>query len=167
MNQVTIYSPDQARQAQSALTSAPLLQLPNAVARALAEKAVRSDSERSLIVNECNTVLAANQPASPLEVAQLVRRLMNHYRTPDMNEADLQGVIEDWLEDLGPYPFDVLRDAMAAYRQSPKASFKPMPGNIVELATGRAGFRLMLAKRARETLELIAAEDAKTSQAAE
>lgn len=100
-------------------------------------------------------MLAGNQPASPLEKAALVRRLMNHYRTPDMSDADMQGVIEDWLEDLGDVPFDILRDAMAAYRQGPNARFKPMAGNIRDLAQQKAGYRMTLAQRARETLQAI------------
>jgi hypothetical protein len=129
--------------------------LPSAVASKLAEQAQMSDVMRSAIVTECKTVIAANYPAEPLEVAALVRRLMNHYRTPEMSDADMQGVIEDWLEDLGSVPFDILRDAMATFRQSPKGRFKPMPGDILEAVSEQAAYRMKLAERARNALTAI------------
>jgi len=155
MNQLTIYTPEQVKDAQSSLTCSPPKLLPSGVARALAEQAQISDVMRHAIVSECHMLLAGNQPATVMEKAALIRRLMNHYRASDMGEADMQGVIEDWLEDLGNMPFDILRDAMAAYRQGPKARFKPMPGDIIELANANAGYRMRLAERARETLEAI------------
>lgn len=102
-------------------------------------------------------MLAANQPAHPAEVSALVRRMLNHYRQADLNEADLKGVLEDWIDDLGDFPLDVLRDAFAAYRTGPRASFRPLPGNIIDLAKDAAGYRLRLAERAVETLEAIRA----------
>jgi len=153
--QLTIYTPEQIKDAQSQITWSPPKLLPSGVARALAEQAQISDVMRFAIVGECHMLLAGNQPATPLQKAALIRRLMNHYRAPDMSDADMQGVIEDWLEDLGDMPFDILRDAMASYRQGPKANFKPMPGNIRELAVANAGYRMRLAERARETLHAI------------
>ena len=115
---------------------------------------------RQQLVTECETLVAANQPAHVVEVAGLVRRLMNHYRATDLTEADLQGIVEDWIEDLSDMPFDILRDAMSSYRQSAKARFKPLAGDIIELARANAGFRMKLAERAGETLAMLSKDAA-------
>lgn len=159
--QLAIYSAEQVRAAQSTLTSKPHLLLTKGVARALVDEAADNGHFKTQLVEECQTLMLANQPAHAMERSALVRRLMNHYRQAEMSESDFQGVVEDWLEDLralpdiGPIPFDVLRDGMAAWRQSGQARFKPMPGDILALCKTNAEYRMRLANRAAETLRLL------------
>lgn len=137
------------------LGSQPLTLLQTAATRELVDLAKGDNLARKQILVESNLILMANEPAQTIDAAYYVRRLMNHYRVQSMSDSDMQGIVEDWMEDIAGIPLDILRDALAAWRTGPRAGFKPVPGEILKICKENAGFRMALAKRAAEIVEAL------------
>jgi hypothetical protein len=123
--------------------------LPRTVARELA-----CLPERDEVRRECQAMIRAAEPAHRNEFALLIERLALHYPENRLSAQEQKLVNEDWLRLLGHLPPDILRASVDRYVMSP-ARFFPTPGQLFALAEGAMGTREILAKRARETLQLL------------
>lgn len=149
MSQLTEISPTEALDVESGLKF-----LPKSAARALAESPQRQE-----IVVECRRVIAAEHPASAEEFALIIERLWLHYPEHRLGEREQKLILQDWRRLMGDLPADLLRAAADAYLLSP-ARFAPTPGQLMATVRERWGYRLCLARRAKEILGLISEADA-------
>ena len=58
------------------------------------------------------------QPATSQEIINLLTRLSLHYPINGLEKSQFQTLIADFIEDLSPYPTDLIRDACRAYRRN-------------------------------------------------
>lgn len=72
--------------------------------------------------------------SGPDYVATALLRLQGHYWRPDFSPAQARELYEDFMDDLGHIPPDILDEACAAYRRDPEARFFPRPGQLLAIA---------------------------------
>lgn len=106
------------------------------------------------MVHECRQIIAAEQPARPDQFALILEKLSLHYPESKLTPAERKLVLQDWRRLMGDLPPDILQAAVDAYVMSP-ARFFPTPGQLYAAADKIWSYRKLLARRARETLELI------------
>jgi hypothetical protein len=133
--------------------------LPKNVARQLA-----SAIDRDAVVRECRSILAAETPARPEQFALILEKLALHYPENKLSPAEQKLILQDWRRLMGELPPDILQAAVDAYVMSP-ARFFPTPGQLYTVADKIWSYRKLLARRAREALALIAADEARSSSA--
>lgn len=125
--------------------------LKKSVARELATLPERDD-----IVRECLAVVNAEAPASPQSFAVTLERLALHYPENRLTPAEQKLLLKDWRRLMGHLPSDILAAAADTYIMSAQRFF-PTPGQLNTVAERLWQMRKLLAKRARETLDLIEA----------
>ena len=88
--------------------------------------------------NERHRVLAELKAgmwgSGPDYVATALLRLQGHYWRPDFSPAQARELYEDFMDDLGHIPPDILDEACAAYRRDPEARYFPRPGQLLAIA---------------------------------
>ncbi|KZK84941.1 hypothetical protein PsAD13_01475 [Pseudovibrio sp. Ad13] len=62
-----------------------------------------------------------------------VGQLLNHYPQKRLSPEAITQLIEDWIQDLGGYPTDVIFATCQAWRRSCK-TIAPTPGQLITLA---------------------------------
>lgn len=72
--------------------------------------------------------------SGPDYVATALLRLQAHYWRPEFTPAQARELYEDFMDDLGHIPPDILDEACAAYRRDPDARFFPRPGQLLAIA---------------------------------
>src|SRR3954470_7671756 len=72
---------------------------------------VKGSSDYYALITAINQVEKALRPASPKEILYALAKLRLHYATSNMNEQELALLLEDYLNDLSPYPRDILEQA--------------------------------------------------------
>ena len=77
---------------------------------------------------------AALWGAGPDHVATALLRLQGHYWRPDFSPAQARALYEDFMDDLGHIPPDILDEACTTYRRDPEARFFPRPGQLLAIA---------------------------------
>ncbi|KIE05244.1 hypothetical protein NF27_DT00180 [Candidatus Jidaibacter acanthamoeba] len=73
------------------------------------------------------------QPATSQEILEELDKLNRHYPIIGLNEYQLQELMTDYIEDLSPYPIDLIRDACTAYRRNGKHLYFPKIGQLLEM----------------------------------
>lgn len=129
--------------------------LPKSVARQLAAAPERDD-----VIRECRAVIMAEAPAPAEQFALIIEKLALHYPESRLSTQEHKLVVQDWRRLLGELPPDILQAAADAYVMSP-ARFFPTPGQLLAVAEKLWSYRKCLASRARETLALIEAQQAR------
>ncbi|MBW7057524.1 hypothetical protein KY389_12610 [Paracoccus bogoriensis] len=94
-------------------------------------------------------LLASLTPAKPERIAQLVTRLIGHYPQQPLPEDVRKGVAEDWLEDLGHLPEDIIDAACAGWRRA-ENKFAPTPGHLLAIANPIFASRRFMAQHAAQ-----------------
>lgn len=63
--------------------------------------------------------------------AELIATLLSHHYVPDQPQAIAEAVAADWLDDLKPFPVDVVREACVVWRNSEiSTKRRPLPADI-------------------------------------
>ncbi|NEX95403.1 hypothetical protein, partial [Caulobacter sp. 17J65-9] len=114
--------------------------------------------DRAAVLAECRAALAAAEPAPPAAFALTLERLALHYPESRLTPPEQTLVAKDWRRLAGHLPADVLARAADDYVLSP-ARFFPTPGQLLALAEPAFAWRRALARRARQTLDLIGPEN--------
>lgn len=73
------------------------------------------------------------------DVSALVARLLRHYWTADDDPATRQAQIEDWIDDLGEFPSEIVEEACRMWRRANK--HRPTPAEIRSLALAENAYR--------------------------
>lgn len=96
-------------------------------------------SSRSLTVEDIPSLLqmreatiSANRPVARPAALALLEKLFQHYPPKALNAAAQKSSWEDWLEDVGHLPQDVLADACRAWRRADN-KWAPAPGQLLAL----------------------------------
>ncbi len=110
--------------------------------------------ERDEVVRECQAVIAAAEPAPLDAFAMAVERLALHYPESRLTPQESRMVLADWRRLLGHLPSDIMAAGVDAYVMSP-ARFFPTPGQFAALVDSPWKIRQILAKRARDALDLM------------
>ena len=97
---------------------------------------VRGSYTKSLI--EIDPKMA---PIKPDDLKVLLGRLRLHYGMPVMDQGQWRLFWQDYASDLGHLPFDVLEQAVNAWRRSEEKYF-PKPGEILGLVRSQNTYRL-------------------------
>lgn len=126
--------------------------LPKSVARELAALPDRDD-----VARECVAVLQAETPAAPEAFAVTLERLALHYPENRLTPGEQKMLLKDWRRLMGHLPADILAAAADNYIMSAQRFF-PTPGQLNVVAERLWQMRKALAKRARDTLDLIHAQ---------
>ena len=111
-------------------------------------------SDRSPVLAECQEIIDAARPATAEQFALIVERFALHYPEAKLTPQERKLVMRDWLRLLGHLPADMLEAAADAYVMSP-ARFFPTPGQFNAVIERAWNYRQALARRARETLDLM------------
>lgn len=112
--------------------------------------------DRAMVLQECSSALSAVEPSRIDEFALVIERLAAHYPDSRLSDAEWLLVMEDWRDDLGHLPADVMRAGAKAYRMS-GARFFPTAGQFYAVIKDAWEYREALARRAQTTLDAIAA----------
>ncbi len=80
-----------------------------------------------------STLTQANAPGGSKPVSLAVGQLLNHYPQKRLSPEAITQLIEDWIQDLGTYPTDVIFATCQAWRRSSK-TIAPTPGQLITLA---------------------------------
>jgi hypothetical protein len=124
--------------------------LSSAVARDLAAR-----PDRAATVAVCEAMIAHSSPSTVSQVAATYERLAVHYPpSARLSPGQVQSLKADWLRLLGHLPPDILQEAADRYLMS-EARFMPTPGQLNAIAAPIWSVRQILARRAREALDLI------------
>lgn len=83
-----------------------------------------------LAMREATT--SANRPVDKGTAMMLLEKLFQHYPPKSLNAAAQKSSWEDWLEDVGHLPADVLADACRSWRRADN-KFSPAPGQLLAL----------------------------------
>ena len=110
--------------------------------------------QRDEVVRECQAVIAAAQPAPLDAFAIAVERLALHYPESRLTPQESRMVLADWRRLLGHLPADIMAAGVDAYVMSP-ARFFPTPGQFAALVESPWQIRQILAKRAKNALDLM------------
>lgn len=113
--------------------------------------------ERDDVARECLAVLHADKPAAPESFAVTLERLALHYPENRLSPGEQKMLLKDWRRLMGHLPADILAAAADNYIMSAQRFF-PTPGQLNVVAERLWAMRKALAKRARDTLELINAQ---------
>lgn len=71
-------------------------------------------------------------PAHPATILAIVSRLMLHWSDTKTKPAEMEAMLEDWVEALADLPEHALRQAAAGYLKA--CSYRPKPADIRALA---------------------------------
>lgn len=116
-----------------------------------------TDHEPHALITQAAAGLAASLiPASPNDIAEMIRRLAWHYPQPPRTAQAQRAIAEDWLADLAHLPADIIDAACSQWRRAPNV-YAPNPGQLLALADPIWRHRRALAERAERLLELSAA----------
>jgi hypothetical protein len=63
-------------------------------------------------------------------IAEAITTLLSHYGSSDQHQALRDAQALDWLEDVGEFAAQHVREACKRYRQSPECRRRPMPFDI-------------------------------------
>ena len=80
-----------------------------------------------------STLTQANAPGGAKPVSLAVGQLLNHYPQRRLTSEAITQLIEDWIQDLGSYPTDVIFAVCQSWRRSSK-TIAPTPGQLIALA---------------------------------
>ncbi|WP_153041522.1 hypothetical protein [Pseudovibrio sp. Ad26] len=96
-------------------------------------QAQRTAQESEELEQLLSTLTQANAPGGAKPVSLAVGQLLNHYPQKRLSPEAITQLIEDWIQDLGSYPTDVIFAACQAWRRSSK-TIAPTPGQLITLA---------------------------------
>lgn len=88
--------------------------------------------ERALMTDTLAEFDAFLTPAPQAEIVALLTRLAVHFPVRGRSQSEWRIILEDFAEDLAPYPPDILRAAIAEYRQTGR--YWPRPAELIALA---------------------------------
>lgn len=108
---------------------------------------------------ECETALALVEPVKAEVFAVEFERMVVHYWHGGLSAGESRVLRTDWLRLLGHLPADLMREGVDRYLLSTNRH-KPTPGVFLEQIAPDLRYRQALAKRARETLDLLNAQPA-------
>ena len=76
------------------------------------------------------------KPASVEQIADMLIKLSLQYPSPAMNKEQFKMMIIKYIEDLSPYPIDLIEQACAAYAQNTDNRFFPKSYKLSDLIMG-------------------------------
>lgn len=96
----------------------------------------------------------AMEPSEPGALLARIHALLAQYRDKDPLPPQVEAAIaQDWLEDLGEFPFWVIVEACKQWRRHPsKFRFKPLIGDILALCKEISGRQIVQRERLRKLL---------------
>lgn len=71
--------------------------------------------------------------ATPAQIQAQLAKLIPHYWTPDLTEAQMRSKFQDFCCDLEGVSVAGIEQACIAYRRDPKSEFFPKPGQLLAL----------------------------------
>jgi hypothetical protein len=72
-------------------------------------------------------------PAEPRAILVELAKLRLHYSHLNLTQKELEILLGDYVNDLMPYPIDLIRAACISYRRDPKHLFFPKIGQLLQL----------------------------------
>lgn len=127
--------------------------LRSATAQSLALMDLKAE-DRATAIWAAKEVCASLTPAKPEEIALEIEALALHYPAFNRTTQESRVANAHWLEDLGDWPADLVREACRRWRNSAERYF-PTPGQLKALAASELSARRVLEDRAREFLQLV------------
>ncbi|WP_193778384.1 hypothetical protein [Pseudovibrio sp. WM33] len=95
-------------------------------------QAQRTAQEIEELEQLLSTLTKANAPGGSKPVSLAVGQLLNHYPQKRLSPEAITQLIEDWIQDLGSYPTDVIFAVCQSWRRSSK-TIAPTPGQLIAL----------------------------------
>jgi hypothetical protein len=95
-------------------------------------------------------VEASLSAVSPTALVAHLERLFVHYPQPALNDSQLESRWQDWLDDLGALPADIVEAGCRDWRRS-TANYAPTPGQFLDQVGGYMSCRVFT-ERALKTL---------------
>lgn len=113
---------------------------------------------RGLTINAENLYASVTPASAEFTIIEL-RKLAAHYPMVVRTQAEETSRWNDWLEDLGDIPRDILTAGCAIWRRSDEAFF-PAPGQLLAIIEQPARYRRWMAERMRDLSALTTCGDA-------
>ena len=99
----------------------------------------------------------AMEPSEPGALLARIHALLAQYREKDPLPPQVEAaIVQDWLDDLGEFPFWVIAEACKQWRRHPsKFRFKPMIGDILALCKENSVRQIVQRERLRKLLAAV------------
>ncbi len=107
-----------------------------------------------MVARTAREICASLTVAKPELIALEIEALALHYPAFNRTSQESRVANAHWLEDLGDWPVDLIREACRKWRNSAERYF-PTPGQLKALASNELMARRVLADRASEFLKLL------------
>lgn len=114
----------------------------------------KNSKDYFLLITAANQLKRALKPATPKEILYALTKLRLHYATNVMSEHETAILLEDYLNDLSPYPRDILEQACIDYRKGGKHLFFPKIGQLISLMSKYWNLRQLKFQRITKLLEV-------------
>jgi hypothetical protein len=130
-----------------------LMLLQSGTAQSLAMMNLKPE-DRAMVARTAREICASLTVAKPELIALEIEALALHYPAFNRTSQESRVANAHWLEDLGDWPVDLIREACRKWRNSAERYF-PTPGQLKALASNELMARRVLADRASEFLKLV------------
>jgi hypothetical protein len=93
-------------------------------------------------------------PADDTKIIPLLAKLRLHFNLSHLSDNEIIVLMDDYLEDLSIYPFDLIEQACLEYRRDKNSLFFPKVGQLLGLIKGKWYARKYKLQKLKKLLEV-------------